>query len=89
MMMLKNAPHPNTAMLFIDWMLRPENSSQNVGVIGYPMMTTAGLKTYSGLTKKYPWLKITTAEVQKGLHFKPLEGKTLQLWNTAWSKIKA
>ena len=53
------------------------------------MMTTAGLKTYSGLTKKYPWLKITTAEVQKGLHFKPLEGKTLQLWNTAWSKIKA
>ena len=26
MMMLKNAPHPNTAMLFIDWMLRPENS---------------------------------------------------------------
>jgi spermidine/putrescine transport system substrate-binding protein len=89
MMMLKNAPHPNTAMLFIDYMLRPENSSQNVGIIGYPMMTTAGLKTYSGLTKKYPWLKITTAQVQNGLHFKPLEGKTLQLWNTAWSKIKA
>ena len=65
MMMLKNAPHPNTAMLFIDWMLRPENSVQNVGVIGYPMMTTAGLKTYSGLTKKYPWLKITTAEVRR------------------------
>jgi len=89
MMMLKNAPHPNTAMLFIDYMLRPENSSQNVGIIGYPMMTTAGLKTYGNLTKKYPWLKITTAEVQNGLHFKPLEGKTLQLWNTAWSKIKA
>jgi spermidine/putrescine transport system substrate-binding protein len=89
MMMLKNAPHPNTAMLFIDWMLRPENSSQNVGVIGYPMMTTAGLKTYGTLTKKYPWLKITTGEVEHGQHFKPLEGKTLQLWNTAWSKIKA
>ena len=53
------------------------------------MMTTAGLKTYGGLTKKYPWLKITTDEVQNGQHFKPLEGKTLQLWNTAWSKIKA
>jgi spermidine/putrescine transport system substrate-binding protein len=89
MMVLKNAPHPNTAMLFVDWMLRPENSSQNVKQIGYPMMTTAGLKTYDGLTKKYPWLKVTTNEVEHGQRFKPQDPKTLQLWNTAWSKIKA
>jgi spermidine/putrescine transport system substrate-binding protein len=86
---LKNAPHPNTAALFVDWMLRPESSSQNVKVIGYPMMTTAGLKTYSGLTKKYPWLKVTTDEVEHGQRFKPQDPKALQLWNTAWSKIKA
>jgi spermidine/putrescine transport system substrate-binding protein len=89
MVVLKNAPHPNTALLFIDYMLRPENSSQNVKIIGYPMMTTAGLKTYDGLTKKFPWLKVTTGEVEHGQRFKPFDPKTLQLWNTAWSKIQA
>ena len=60
MVAFKNAPHPQHRTLFLDYMLRPENSSANVKVIGYPMMTTAGLKTYGGLTKKYPWLKVTT-----------------------------
>jgi spermidine/putrescine transport system substrate-binding protein len=89
MVAFKNAPHPNTATLFIDYMLRPENSSANVKIIGYPMMTTAGLKTYGDLTKKYPWLKVTTDEVENGQRFKPQDPKTLQLWNTAWSKIRA
>jgi spermidine/putrescine transport system substrate-binding protein len=89
MVQFKNAPHPNTATLFLNYMLRPENSSANVKAIGYPMMTAAGLKTYDGLTKQYPWLKVTTAEVEHGLRFKPQDPKTLQLWNTAWSKIQA
>jgi spermidine/putrescine transport system substrate-binding protein len=89
MVVLKNAPHPNTAQLFLNWMLAPQNSAQNVKQIGYPMMTTAGLRTYDGLTKKYPWLKVTTGEVEHGLRFKPQDPKALQLWNTAWSKIQA
>jgi spermidine/putrescine transport system substrate-binding protein len=89
MVQFKNAPHPNTATLFLNYMLRPENSSANVKTIGYPMMTAAGLKTYDGLTKKYPWLKVTTGEVEHGLRFKPQDPKTLQLWTTAWSKIQA
>jgi spermidine/putrescine transport system substrate-binding protein len=89
MVQLKNAPHPNTATLFLNYMLRPENSSLNVSYIGYPMMTSSGLKTYDGLTKKYPWLKVTTDEVQHGQKFRPQDAKTLQLWTTAWSKIQA
>ena len=42
MVVLKNAPHPNTAQLFLNWMLAPEHSSQNVKQIGYPMMTKSG-----------------------------------------------
>ena len=34
-------------------------------------------------------LKVTTAEVEHGQRFKPQDPKTLQLWNTAWSKIQA
>jgi len=89
MVILKNAPHPNTAQLFLNYMLRPENSAANVEIIGYPMMTTSGLKTYDGLTKKYPWLRVTTGEVQKGQHFRPQDAKALQLYTTAWSKIQA
>ena len=46
---LKNAPHPNTATLFLDYMLRPENSAANTKAIGYPMQTAAGLKEYASL----------------------------------------
>ena len=32
-----NAEHPGTALLFIEYMLDPENAAQNVEWIGYPM----------------------------------------------------
>ena len=77
-------------MLFLNYMLAAgELVARTSPYIGYPMMTTAGLKTYDGLTKKYPWLKITTAEVRTASTSSRRIAKTLQLWNTAWSKIKA
>ncbi len=85
----KNAPHPNTAMLFLDYMLRPESSAANTKAIGYPMQTVTGLRTYAGLVARYPWLKVTFAEVLHGKHFLPQTGAGLQLWDTAWAKIKA
>ena len=85
----KNAPHPNTAMLFINWMLAPENSASNPPYIGYPMMTNAGISAYSKLVTKYPWLKITIPEVAKGQHFQPLSGSALSLYSSQWAKIKA
>ena len=89
LMIPKNAPHPNTAMLFLDYMLRPESSAANTKAIGYPMQTNTGLKTYAGLVKKYPWLAVTADEVLHGKHFVPQTGSGLQLWDTAWAKIKA
>ena len=76
-------------MLFLDYMLRPESSAANTKAIGYPMQTNTGLKTYAGLVKKYPWLAVTADEVLKGKHFVPQIGSGLQLWDTAWAKIKA
>ncbi len=85
----KNAPHPNTAMLFLNWMLAPENSSANPPYIGYPMMTTAGISAYSKMVTKYPWLKITIPEVAKGQHFTPLSPSVNDLYSSQWAKIKA
>jgi spermidine/putrescine transport system substrate-binding protein len=89
MVIPKNAPHPNTAMLFVNWMLAPENSAANPPYIGYPMMTNAGISAYAKLVKKYPWLKITVPEVEKGQHFTPLSGSALSLYSAQWAKIKA
>ena len=30
-------PHPGTALLFIDYLLRPENAMKNINYLGYPM----------------------------------------------------
>ena len=37
-----NAQHPGTALLFIEYMLEPENAAQNVEWIGYPMPYDGG-----------------------------------------------
>ena len=76
-------------MRFLDYMLRPESSAMNTKAIGYPMQTVTGLKTYASLVAKYPWLKVTFDEVIHGKHFLPQTGNDLQLWDTAWAKIKA
>ena len=65
------------------------NSAANPPYIGYPMMTNAGIGAYSGMVKKYPWLKITIPEVNKGQHFTPLSGSALSLYSAQWAKIKA
>jgi spermidine/putrescine transport system substrate-binding protein len=85
----KNAPHKNTAQLFLNWLLAPENASINPLATGYPMMTAASLATYGKMVKQYPFLKITIPEVQHGEHFTPLSGSALAMYSANWAKIKA
>ena len=37
-----NAEHPGTALLFMEYMLDPENAAQNVEWMGYPMPYDGG-----------------------------------------------
>ena len=43
-----NAEHPGTAMLFIDFMLDPENAAQNVAYFGYPMPNNGAVDAFAG-----------------------------------------
>ena len=49
-----NAQHPGTALLFIDYMLRPENVEKNINYIGYPMPVHGTEATYAGDRRRLP-----------------------------------
>lgn len=89
MVIPKNAEHPGTALLFIDWMLEPEHAAQNVRFFGYPQVTKSGLSAFDALVKKYPFLAVTLKQAQHGDFFRPLSGSNLQLWQSEWTRVKA
>lgn len=87
MVILKNAPHPGTALLFIDWVLG--HAAENTGWVGFPMPETDGLSAFEKVVAEYPTLNVTTDMLQHGEPFKYLGQEGTQLWTQEWSKFKA
>jgi spermidine/putrescine transport system substrate-binding protein len=84
-----NAEHPGTAMLFIDFMLDPENASQNVSYFGYPMAITGAEDAFAKIAKEDPAVQITLDDVTNGQQFAYLTGEDKALWERAWTEVKA
>lgn len=84
-----NAPHPGTALLFLDWILNPDNVKANVNYTGYPQATQQGIAVYDEMVSNYPFLKIDTSQISTSQHFEPLQPQALALVNEAWLKVKA
>ena len=84
-----NAQHPGTAMLFIDWMLRPEHVAQNIDYFGYPMGTTTGEDAFANLVKDFPWLQVSADALSTGNQIHDLPPADLQTWTANWAKVKA
>jgi spermidine/putrescine transport system substrate-binding protein len=86
-----NAAHPGTALLFIDWMLQPENAAKNIEYIGYPMPNKDGYSAFSGLVKEEPSINVTVEQLQAAnkYQFRDLPQADLQLWNDTWTAVKA
>ncbi len=84
------ANHPGNAMLFIDYMLAPENMTANVKYIGYPVPTKAGLATYNQLVAKTPFLQFGTSLLSNPTAWqKGLTPQQRTLWNAAWLKVQS
>ena len=49
-----NAQHPGTAMLFIDYLLRPENAIKNMNYLYYPFPVKDALPAFADLAKDVP-----------------------------------
>lgn len=87
MVILKNAPHPGTALLFIDWVLA--HAAENVGWVGFPMPETHALSAFGKIVSDYPSLNVTVDMLTHGEPFKYLGQAGLQLWTQDWTKFRA
>ena len=84
-----NARHPGTAMLFIDYMLRPENVRRNIRYIGYPMPVGGSEDVYAALVKPFPQCLVAPDDLKADLFFRNASSKGEQARDTAWTHVKA
>ncbi|MFE7443172.1 spermidine/putrescine ABC transporter substrate-binding protein [Streptomyces chartreusis] len=84
-----NAPHPGTATLFIDYMLRPENVKKNIEYIGYPMPVAGSEKTYASLVEPFPECLVTPDDLKADVSFRNGDRAAEDARDTAWTHVKA
>ncbi|MFF0061487.1 extracellular solute-binding protein [Streptomyces sp. NPDC005279] len=84
-----NARHPGTAMLFIDYMLRPENVKKNIEYIGYPMPVGGSEDTYAAIVEPFPECLVSAGDLKDDLFFRNGTSRGEQARDTAWTHVKA
>ncbi|WP_338674228.1 spermidine/putrescine ABC transporter substrate-binding protein [Streptomyces sp. SCSIO 30461] len=84
-----DARHPGTAMLFIDYMLRPENVKKNIEYIGYPMPVGGTEDTYAALVEPFPECLVSADDLKDDLYFRNGTAKGEQARDAAWTHVKA
>ncbi|MFG2196470.1 spermidine/putrescine ABC transporter substrate-binding protein [Streptomyces sp. NPDC048639] len=84
-----NARHPGTAMLFIDYMLRPENVKKNIEYIGYPMPVAGTEDIYAEIVKQFPQCIVSADDLKADLYFRNGSTADEQARDTAWTHVKA
>jgi spermidine/putrescine transport system substrate-binding protein len=86
-----NAKSPGTALLMIDWILRPEN---NAALATFALQKTgcvAGNAAFDTAVKKYPMFKFNDQQVLSQRQYWKVAptGPRLQLYNEQWSRVVA
>ncbi|QGV77090.1 polyamine ABC transporter substrate-binding protein [Streptomyces ficellus] len=84
-----DAPHPGTAMMFIDYMLRPENARRNIEYIGYPMPVAGTEDTYAALVEPFPMCVVGADELRDELYFRNSDAGGERARDAAWTRVKA
>lgn len=85
-----SATHPGNAMLFLDYVLRPDKMTANVTYTGYPAPTAAGMAAYDDLVKDTPFLQLDTGVMNQPSAWQHgLTATQRPLWNAAWLKVQA
>ncbi|MGW1767890.1 polyamine ABC transporter substrate-binding protein [Streptomyces sp. NPDC002073] len=84
-----NARHPGTAMLFIDYMLRPENVKKNIEYIGYPMPVRGSEATYAALVEPFPQCLVTAEDLGADLFYRNSDARGEKARDAAWTDVKA
>jgi spermidine/putrescine transport system substrate-binding protein len=83
-----NAAHPGTALLFIDYMLRPENVEKNINYIGYPMPVHGTEDIYAEIVADYPECTVSVGDLARGLYFTNDSVPKTQARDAAYTEMK-
>jgi len=84
------ARSPGTALLFIDWMLEPENAAQNVAWNGYPQPVEGGKQEFARLVAEEPAIDVNLEDLgDGGMEYRLDNPEDRALWNQTWTEVKA
>lgn len=84
-----NAKSPGTALLFMQYMLQPENSFANTKYMGYSNGTEQGEAASAEITKSYPFLELPNSNLEAAQWREAPTGARQQLWNDQWTRFRA
>jgi spermidine/putrescine transport system substrate-binding protein len=84
-----NARHPGTAMLFIDYLLRPENAIRNMNYLYYPFPVRDALPAFADLAKDVPACNVEISDLENENVFRLLKTADVQRRAATWTEVKA
>jgi spermidine/putrescine transport system substrate-binding protein len=85
-----NARSPGTAMLFMDWILTPENAFRNVNWNGYPQPCEGGKQAFAKLVKEEPSIDVNLDELDnQAMEYRLDDPEARQLWTQTFTEVKA
>ena len=81
---------PGTALMFIDWLLRPDIAARNVAWNGYPQPVEGGREEFAKLVKEEPSIDVDLEQLGAGgLEYRLDDPDDRQLWTKIWTEVKA
>ena len=85
-----NARSPGTAMLFMDWIITPENAARNVRWNGYPQPCDGGREQFAELVKEEPAIDVDLDSLEdSGLEYRLDDPDARRLWTDVFTEVKA
>ncbi len=84
-----NAKHPGTAMVFIDYLLRPENAIKNMKYLSYPFPVKDALPAFAKLSKDVPACNVEISDLENENVFRLLGTDEVQRRAAMWTEVKA
>ncbi|MDF1827451.1 MAG: spermidine/putrescine ABC transporter substrate-binding protein [Legionellaceae bacterium] len=86
--MLKNAPHPDEAYAFINFMLKASSAASLALTEGHAITNQAGKKQLPESIQNNPMTYPAPEVLKRGIIQRDLDEKTLELYNTYWQQLK-
>jgi spermidine/putrescine transport system substrate-binding protein len=84
-----NAQHPGTALLFIDYLLRPDIAKKNINYLCYPFPVRDAIGEFEKLAKLVPACNVDVDELVNAAMFKLLTPQQVQARSAIWTEVKA